>query len=728
MNPTILPLTLRHDLRWQPTQVKSESRWNLFDPVSSRSYQLRDAERFILNQLDGHVTLRDIQRRFENRFLPQTLPLDELHGFLQVAQREGLLVSQTMGQGITLNRRRENLERAKNWQRLTQILAIRLPGIAPQRFLEPLHERLRSFIRPWAFVIGLLLILSAIGLVITNLSEIRQRWPSWQEVMTLNSAAWVLIAIGISKGLHELAHGILSTHFGAQCRELGLMFLVFSPSLYCDVSESATLPDKRQRMLISAAGVFVELLLGSACVWLWWFSEPGPLRQAFLWMAVVCTLNTLLINGNPLLRFDGYYVLSDWWEIPNLQQTARAYLASLWQPFFSRATSRRPVLLSRQGGLGLATYGLLAVIYRWLLLAAILWSVASGLKALGLSAVGRGIVAMVLVSAVGVPTVMTLQRWMQPGQLNRLRWGRVGVASIGLMLLVGALLYVPVAQRVTVPVYFEPLGATGTYVSVPGIVVAARREGDQVDINDWIIRLENPQLKADVLRLQMQRDAQQLHVDHLRRAQTVEPSAVDQLPAAEAALQDLAEQLARRQQDQASLTIRAPISGTIIPPFQKRKPADELTLPNWQGTPLDQANQQAYLEAGTLVCWVGDATRHAAVAMIEQGDVGQVNPGQLVKLRCDQLPTVALHGKVVEVSKIETSVAASEIPFSATEVGSTPSEDADTSQKYFQARIELINDDPTIRAGALGHAKITVAEASWGSRILRWFRRQFGIV
>ena len=133
--------------------------------------------------------------------------------------------------------------------------------------------------------------------------------------------------LGITKVLHEFGHGLSCKHFGGECHEMGIMVLVLTPCLYCNVSDSWMLPNKWQRAMIGAAGMYVELVIASVCTFMWWFSTPGLLNNLCLNAMFICSVSTVLFNGNPLLRYDGYYILSDVTEIPNLRQKATTILS-----------------------------------------------------------------------------------------------------------------------------------------------------------------------------------------------------------------------------------------------------------------------------------------------------------------------------------------------------------------------------------------------------------------
>ncbi len=121
----------------------------------------------------------------------------------------------------------------------------------------------------------------------------------------------------VTKVIHEFGHGLTCKHFGGECHEMGVMLLVLTPCLYCNVSDSWMLPNKWHRAVIGAAGMYVELVIASICTFVWWFSEPGLLNQLCLSTMFVCSVSTVMFNANPLLRYDGYYILSrPAWRFP----------------------------------------------------------------------------------------------------------------------------------------------------------------------------------------------------------------------------------------------------------------------------------------------------------------------------------------------------------------------------------------------------------------------------
>ena len=182
------------------------------------------------------------------------------------------------------------------------------------------------------------------------------------------------------KIIHEFGHGLTAKHFGGEVHEMGILFLVLTPALYCDVTDSWLLPNKWKRIWISAAGIYVECFLASLATFVWWYSQPGLMNSLAMATMFICSVNTIMFNANPLLRYDGYYVMADWLEIPNLRIKSTQFFAYLIQekvlgleiPVQSYMPKSRRYLF--------VTYAVASYIYRWFVTFAILWFLSQVLK------------------------------------------------------------------------------------------------------------------------------------------------------------------------------------------------------------------------------------------------------------------------------------------------------------------------------------------------------------
>src|SRR5262249_41833959 len=153
-----------------------------------------------------------------------------------------------------------------------------------------------------------------------------QKLPEFKQFFGWPNLIYLYLTIAVTKVLHELGHGLTCRHFGGECHEIGIIFLVFSPTMYCDVSDSWMLRSKWQRIAIGGAGMWVETVLSSLALYVWWFTRPGLLHHLCLNVFFISSVSTVIFNANPLMRYDGYYMLSDLLEIPNLSEKARTLL------------------------------------------------------------------------------------------------------------------------------------------------------------------------------------------------------------------------------------------------------------------------------------------------------------------------------------------------------------------------------------------------------------------
>ena len=318
-----LPLA-RRDLLATPTQLRGRRYWTIKDPIALRYYQLRDEEHFLWGLLDGQRTLEQIVAQFERRYAPRRLRRSELSGFLMLLHREGLVLAPAWGQGPQLAARREQRLWQQRLSQLTNVLAIQLPGINPDRLLSAIVPRLSWVFSAWFLVAVMSLFIASATLVAVNFAALAQRLPHLGDFFSATNLLWLAVALAVVKTLHELGHALTCKHFGGECNRLGLMLLVFTPALYCDVSDAWMFASRWRRIAVSAAGMLVELILASLAVILWATTEPGWINALCLNIVVVCSVGTLLINGNPLLRYDGYYILADLLGTPNLRQQASA--------------------------------------------------------------------------------------------------------------------------------------------------------------------------------------------------------------------------------------------------------------------------------------------------------------------------------------------------------------------------------------------------------------------
>jgi putative peptide zinc metalloprotease protein len=734
-----LALRLRPDLVAAPIEMSGATTWVVQDPLTLEHFQFTTEEHALLEWLRETVSIAELARRFAQRFTPQTISPESIWGFLSRLHRAGLVVGQSPGQGNELldRMRRERRRRwAMSW---SSLLSIRFRGFDPNALFKALHGRLRWIFSPAAMALALVVVVYAASLVVGQFDEFRQRLPEASALFDPQNLVWLLLSIGAVKVLHEFGHALTCKHFGGEVRELGLMLLVFAPCLYCDVSDAWRLKSKWQRIAVSGAGIAVELLLAAVATIVWWHAQPGIIQLIALNTMVVCTVGTLLVNGNPLLRYDGYYILSDLAETPNLWQRSRDVLSRFISDrlFANRAAghsdSDDPLVPSAHRP-WLALYAVASKSYVALVSVAIIWGLVQLLYPLRLQnlayAIGLSAIAGALVGPVGG----TIRMIRNPLRRSEIRAGRLAwVVAAGL---VGLLVFLslPVNYYVRAPLVLLPEEAARVYATTGGTLEMAVPAGSRVSRGQLIGQLADPELQQELVRLEGQHALRQLRVEHLERLRGTDAEANDQLPTARAALADTTRRLEDRRRAVDRLTLRSPADGVAIAaPSMPVSSAASNRLPTWSGSVLEPVNLGARLEPGTLICLVGDPERLTAVLVVDDAEVKRLQPGQRARLVVDQVPGVVLEGEVVDVARHEVrddaSEAAARADLAALFDGIVP---PGRSGALYQARVRFdppagISEAGTRKLviGGRGYAKVAAERITIARRILRYLGQTF---
>src|SRR3954454_6572226 len=325
-----LRIRLRADLVIEPQKYEGRTYYVVKDPVSLRYYRLKDNEQFLLQFLDGRRTLEEGQKAYEKRYRPDRLKLEDLESFAQQLLQAGLAQSEPPRAAKQLYERRNKRKRSEWMQTLTNILYIKIPVIDPDRILQKMLRFLGWIFSLWFFLLSVGVMLAAATLVATHFETFRSKLPNYHEFFSFKTVVYLWVALGVVKVIHEFGHGLSCKVFGGEVHEMGALFLCLSPALYCNVSDAWTLPNKWHRIVISAAGIYVELIIAALATFVWWNTPTQPfVHNLSLSLMVVCSVSTVVFNANPLMRYDGYYVLADWIEIPNLREKSNRYLTNL---------------------------------------------------------------------------------------------------------------------------------------------------------------------------------------------------------------------------------------------------------------------------------------------------------------------------------------------------------------------------------------------------------------
>ncbi|HEX9181534.1 MAG TPA: hypothetical protein VF859_14135, partial [Burkholderiales bacterium] len=296
------------------------------DRISRRSHRLNPPAYHVAGLMDGRRTMQEIWDAAVARFGDDAPTQDEVIRLLGQLHFADILQCEVTPDVDELLRHSHRISRRTWLATVMSPLAIRFPLFDPERALE----RWLPWYRPLFGAAGALLWLLVVG---WGLTLAAQHWGELtrdvtDRVLAPQNLLVMALVFPLLKALHELGHACAVKAWGGEVHELGIMLLVLMPIPYVDASAASAFPEKSRRVLVGAAGMVVELFLASLAMMLWLEVEPGLVRSVLYNVILIAGVSTILFNANPLLRFDGYYMLSDLIEIPNLRQRAGQYLAA----------------------------------------------------------------------------------------------------------------------------------------------------------------------------------------------------------------------------------------------------------------------------------------------------------------------------------------------------------------------------------------------------------------
>jgi putative peptide zinc metalloprotease protein len=433
-------------------------------------------------------------------------------------------------------------------------LAVRFSLIDPDKFLQatlPLFRPLFSWFGAllFAFLVGYTMVLAGVhwGALTEDVTD---------RVLSAENLILLLIAFPAIKTVHELGHAYAVKRWGGSVHEIGMMLLVFMPVPYVDASDSLAFQSKWHRALVGGAGILVEVVLAALALIVWVNAEAGLVRAFAFNVMLIGGVSTLIFNGNPLLKFDGYYVLSDILEIPNLASRANNYLGYLVQRYaFRMRSATSPVTAPGEAG-WLFFYAIAAFLYRLVITAAIVAFVSQQFFV-----VGTIIAFWAVILMLGVPSAKGLWFLLSSPALRHSRGRALGAVGGTLAALGAALFLVPLPHATLAQgiVWLPGNGIVNT--GSDGVVIEILAVPDsEVAQGAPLVRLEDPLLAARTELLEIRVRELQLRLDRQGIADAANSLIVrEELRLAEADLD-----LARKRQEE--LTVRAQAAGTFILP------------------------------------------------------------------------------------------------------------------------------------------------------------------
>ncbi|WP_374619971.1 peptidase M50 [Devosia sp.] len=526
----------------------------LQDHQTGRFHRLSPAANLALALMDGHRTLDEIWDMVGRKAGDDPPTQDEMIQLLSQLHASDLLQSELPPDFGEISDRALKASRSTVVSRLRNPLALRFPLFDPDRFLDATVGLVRPLFSYWGLLAWLALVIAGAVLGAMNWAELTG--DATDRLLSVGNLALIVAVYPFVKALHEAGHAYAAKVWGGQVHEVGIMLLIFVPAPYVDATSATAFQSKARRMVVSGAGIMVEFGLAALAMIFWVNAEPGLARALAFNVMLIGSISTLFFNGNPLLRFDGYYILMDLIEIPNLGSRANKYFWYLVQRYLLGIESVESPANVRTERKWLLSYAVLAFIYRIFLSIAIALIVATKLFFVGVA-----LALFSLASTFLFPMLKGIGFLFTSPRLQHRRGRAIAVASVFLATIVGFVGFVPLPYATVAQGVVWLPGEDEVRAATAGMLVEVLAQPDEaVSAGAPLLRFEDPGIAERRAVLASQVDELNLQYEAMRfRDRTQAAVLLERRAHAEAIL-------AAFDQRAAGLTLQAGLAGRFVLP------------------------------------------------------------------------------------------------------------------------------------------------------------------
>jgi putative peptide zinc metalloprotease protein len=733
-------MKMRPDLTFDHQNYQGVEYLVVKEPLGQKYYQFPPQVHYILTLLDGDQTIDQLQDAYHEKYAPKRITRQELQQLLTRFHQDGLVTSDMPGQGIELLKRGDKNKRMERFQALSNILAIRYRGFDPERMLNAMIKwTWWIFTKPAVFIVCILASIALMS-VIVNWGAFQAKLPGFDAFFDPKQWYLFVIVLAVTKMFHEFGHGLSCKRLGGECHEIGFMMLVLTPCLYCNVSDSWRLNNKWHRAAIGAAGMYVEIILATIATFVWWFVQPGLVQDICLRVMLVSSISTVLFNGNPLLRFDGYYILSDLLEIPNMGQKSTKALTTLLGRNWLGLEIPDDALMPTNRPAAFASYTVAAFCYRWVIMFSIILFLMRWLEPYGLESLGIGIAMFSLIGIVGMPGYKLYRYMSVPGRMHQVKKKRFSIVLLTGLAIIAALLFIPFPHKLRCDVVVVPNEISAVYVVEPGVLETCHvQPGDYVKAGQKIATLRSHPLESQLLEAEGRLKVKESQLEVARGALLKGFPSGTQIGSLQAEVEEQIKLLAELRFRAENLVIRSPIAGTVVEtPYRHPGQAIDKDQLVDQQPFLSQKHDNVSAAAGQKFCEVASLDDWRGIMLLSEQQIKFVKPEQRANIRLYSRPDKTLNALVASIGVSDLSinrddyelgpqqqqnprVRENRIPDLISEL--VPQYDLNSLHYY--AETPLKDPDRSLKIGLSGKARVSCEPRSFGSRIYWWINQNF---
>lgn len=678
--------------------------WYVFhDRAVHRHYRVSGEGAELISVLDGRRSLAEALAALRARDGEDAIDALDAAQFMRQLQGLGLLQTGEAPNVAQLDARADAMRRRRLVSALRTPLAFRIKLLDPTALLTVIMPWLGWIFSPF----GALLFMGVVG---TGAAIGLMNWDlltadATDRLLSTENLVLAGLVYPLVKLLHELGHAVVLSRLGAEVRQIGLLFAAFIPVPYVDASASAVLERRSDRIMVGAAGILVEMFLGSLALIVWLLAEPGVVRAICYNIIVISGFSTLLFNGNPLQRYDGYYILSDLVGIPGLGTRSGQYMQAWFRRIVMGDSTTPLPLVSRTESWWFLLYGPTSFVYRFSLMLVISFYVAERYPGLGL------ILAVWSVGGYLSGPIDSLFGWARKEKWKNGRRGAIGLGALVMALLI-MLFVIPAPSAVVAPGVVAMPDAAAVRPHVAGqLVRLLAAPGSRILAGEPVALLAEPGVLARVDRLEARvaelkaRRAEALAIDVGRAGPLSEM------------LAQAGQELTQARRDAAALVVRSPGEGVLLVSHPDDLPGRYLSKGESFATIWDPA--QALIRAvvpmseiAALRATLADGPGGRGVSVRPGWDVLDLRDAQVVRLvpaASDTLPSA--------VMTLEGGG-----PFAVTRSGDGQSR---ISEPAYEIDVRTVDPLPVAYLNGRMHVRFILTSEPLGQQLLRHTRLLF---
>ena len=674
-------------------QYGGELWYVLQDNATGRFFRFTPIVYHVLGLMDGKLTVQELWEKAAERFGDDAPTQGDMIRVLSQLHGADVLICDVSPDTAELFDRHKKTDQSTWKLNLRSPMSLRFPLLDPDRFLSRTLRFVSPLLSTFGAITWLLVVAGAGLLAVRHWSGLTEN--IMDRVLAAQNLLIMWLVYPFVKTVHELGHAYAVKRWGGEVHEMGIMLLVLMPVPYVDASSASAFRDKKQRMMVGAAGMMVELFISSLALFLWIAAEPGVVRSVAYNILLMGSVSTIMFNGNPLLRYDGYYILADVLEIPNLAQRSLQYLGYLIKRHLFGVTHLQPPHAAAHERTWLVGYSVASFVYRLFIYAGIVFFISKKFFIVG--------VLLGIWTAFGmvvVPLVKKIHYLLFSPELREKRTRAVTTAgglSMALLLFI-FLVPVPSWTRTEGVVWVpeEALVRAGTSGFVNRVVAAP---DTVVKKGELLIECVDPLLKAQVQVQRAELNALQARYDAEILTDRVK---------AQVTREDISHaraNLARSDQRFQELTIRSLSDGVIVVPRAEDLPG-------------------RYVRQGELIAYILNIERPTVRVVVPQTDVDQIrNRTRRVEVRLAERVSEVIPAKVTRT----TPGASERLP--STTLGSSGGgaiaidprdpQGTKTFEKVFTVDVELIKPSETVYVNDRVYVKF---DHGFESLAVQWYR------